>query len=64
MSSMHQATWFLAMVPAITNCVSFTGRETGLAVLGPNSIGKTTLLKCTDGPVKWNTWETDIDGHE
>lgn len=33
-----------------------------LAVLGPNGVGKTTLLKCMMGLLKWNSGETRIDG--
>ena len=43
--------------------ISFTV-ETGevLAILGPNGIGKTTLLRCTMGLLKWKSGETSIDG--
>lgn len=33
-----------------------------LAVLGPNGIGKTTLLKCTMGLVKWDSGQSYLDG--
>lgn len=33
-----------------------------LAVLGPNGIGKTTLLKCTMGLVKWDKGGSYLDG--
>ncbi len=33
-----------------------------LTVLGPNGVGKTTLLKCMMGMLKWNAGETQIDG--
>lgn len=33
-----------------------------LAVLGPNGVGKTTLLRCMMGLLKWNKGETRIDG--
>ena len=33
-----------------------------LAVLGPNGIGKTTLLKCTMGLVKWDRGGSYLDG--
>ncbi len=33
-----------------------------MAVLGPNGVGKTTLLKCMMGLLNWNEGETLIDG--
>lgn len=33
-----------------------------LAVLGPNGVGKTTLLKCMMGLLRWDRGETMIDG--
>lgn len=33
-----------------------------LAVLGPNGVGKTTLLKCMMGLLKWHGGQTKIDG--
>ena len=33
-----------------------------LAVLGPNGVGKTTLLKCMMGLLKWDSGESRIDG--
>ena len=33
-----------------------------LAVLGPNGVGKTTLLKCMMGLLNWNEGETRVDG--
>lgn len=33
-----------------------------LAILGPNGVGKTTLLKCIIGYLKWNSGATLIDG--
>ena len=48
---------------AILHDVSFSleGNQV-LAVLGPNGVGKTTLLKCMMGLLKWNRGETRIDG--
>ena len=48
---------------AILHDVSFSleGHQV-LAVLGPNGVGKTTLLKCMMGLLKWNRGETRIDG--
>ena len=48
---------------AILHDVSFSleGNQV-LAVLGPNGEGKTTLLKCMMGLLKWNRGETRIDG--
>ncbi|MDY4611719.1 MAG: ABC transporter ATP-binding protein [Sphaerochaetaceae bacterium] len=34
-----------------------------LAVLGPNGVGKTTLLRCMMGLLKWNGGCSSIDGH-
>jgi iron complex transport system ATP-binding protein len=33
-----------------------------LAVLGPNGVGKTTLLKCMMGLLKWNRGDSKLDG--
>lgn len=33
-----------------------------LTVLGPNGVGKTTLLKCMMGMLKWNSGRTCLDG--
>lgn len=33
-----------------------------LAILGPNGVGKTTLIKCLTGLLPWTTGETFIDG--
>lgn len=33
-----------------------------LAVLGPNGVGKTTLLKCMMGLLKWDSGESRLDG--
>lgn len=33
-----------------------------MSILGPNGIGKTTLLKCMIGILKWNSGHTVIDG--
>ena len=33
-----------------------------ISVLGSNGVGKTTLLKCMMGFLKWNEGETLIDG--
>lgn len=33
-----------------------------MAVLGPNGVGKTTLLKCMMGMLKWQEGETLLDG--
>lgn len=33
-----------------------------LSILGPNGVGKTTLLKCTLGLLQWSQGETLIDG--
>ena len=35
-----------------------------LSILGSNGVGKTTLLKCTLGFLKWRTGATYIDGKE
>lgn len=35
-----------------------------LAILGPNGVGKTTLLKCLMGLLKWNKGASYIDGCE
>lgn len=40
---------------------SLEGNEL-MAVLGPNGVGKTTLLKCMMGLLKWKSGESRIDG--
>lgn len=35
-----------------------------LAVMGPNGIGKTTLLKCLMGTLKWQSGRSLIDGND
>lgn len=43
--------------------ISFSLRESEvLSVLGPNGVGKTTLLKCMMGLLKWEKGRTLIDG--
>lgn len=37
-------------------------KDTILTILGPNGVGKTTLLKCVMGFYKWKSGETRIDG--
>ncbi len=50
---------------AVLNDVSFSvsGGEV-LAILGSNGIGKTTLLRCTMGLLKWNAGKTLLDGKD
>ncbi|MCH4184742.1 MAG: ABC transporter ATP-binding protein [Eggerthellaceae bacterium] len=35
-----------------------------LTVLGPNGVGKTTLLKCMMGFLKWDRGETRLGGKD
>ena len=35
-----------------------------LAILGPNGIGKTTLLKCMVGLLKWKSGRSFLDGRD
>ena len=35
-----------------------------LSILGSNGVGKTTLLKCTLGLLKWRSGQTKIDGKD
>ena len=35
-----------------------------LAILGPNGIGKTTLLKCMVGLLKWKSGRSILDGRD
>ena len=48
---------------AVLKDISFSA-EPGeiLSILGPNGVGKTTLLKCMLGFLKWNSGEVLIDG--
>lgn len=47
--------------PILNNiCFSLKQKEI-LAVLGPNGVGKTTLLRCMMGLLPWNSGETHID---
>ena len=36
--------------------------NTIMTILGPNGVGKTTLLKCIMGFYKWKSGETRMDG--
>lgn len=38
------------------------GKNTVMTILGPNGVGKTTLLKCIMGFLKWRTGECLLDG--
>lgn len=38
------------------------GNQTVMTILGPNGVGKTTLLKCIMGFLKWKTGECLLDG--
>lgn len=47
----------------ILNDISFTMKGNQiLAILGPNGVGKTTLLKCMMGLLPWEQGESRIDG--
>lgn len=47
------------------NGVSFSlGAGEIMAILGPNGVGKTTLLKCILGFLRWNSGKTLIDGKD
>ena len=35
-----------------------------LSVLGPNGVGKTTLLRCMMGLLRWNKGASTIDGRD
>ena len=49
----------------ILNNISFEIREREvLAILGPNGVGKTTLLKCMMNMQKWTEGHTEIEGEE
>ncbi len=40
------------------------GKGDVLSILGPNGVGKTTLLKCMMGLLKWNSGGSYIDGED
>lgn len=45
--------------------VSFSAQKGEIiAILGPNGVGKTTLLKCMLGFLEWNRGETRLDGRD
>ena len=45
--------------------VSFTAEEGSIvSILGPNGVGKTTLVKCMLGFLKWKEGQTLMDGRE
>ena len=49
--------------PEILRDVSFTiGQRQILSVLGPNGVGKTTLIKCMLGLLPWNSGMSTLDG--
>ena len=49
--------------PEILRNVSFTiGQRQILSVLGPNGVGKTTLIKCMLGLLPWNSGMSTLDG--
>jgi len=49
----------------ILNHINFNVQEKEiLSILGSNGVGKTTLLKCTLGLLKWNAGVTTIDGKD
>ena len=48
---------------SILKNITFTLREKEiLAVMGPNGVGKTTLLKCLMGILKWQSGHSKLDG--
>ena len=48
---------------AILNDINFTVRDGEvMSILGSNGVGKTTLLKCMMGLLKWNSGISYIDG--
>ncbi|MBS7527959.1 ABC transporter ATP-binding protein [Fusibacter paucivorans] len=50
---------------AILNNITFTLKEREiLAVMGPNGVGKTTLLKCLMGILKWQSGHSKLDGKD
>lgn len=47
----------------VLNKINFNVQEREiLSILGSNGVGKTTLLKCTLGLLKWHSGKTQIDG--
>jgi iron complex transport system ATP-binding protein len=40
------------------------GDDTIMTVLGPNGVGKTTMLKCIMGFLKWNSGDNYLDGRK
>ena len=44
-------------------CFEVEGNEV-LAVLGPNGVGKTTMLKCMMGLLKWDSGKAMLDGED
>ena len=48
--------------PILQNINFEIGSNTVMTILGPNGVGKTTLLKCVMGFLKWHTGECFMDG--
>lgn len=59
--SVENGSFGYGKTPILNNiCFSLHNKEI-LTVLGPNGVGKTTLLRCMMGLLPWNTGETRID---
>jgi iron complex transport system ATP-binding protein len=60
--SVHNASFSYRQTPVLKDICFYVDSGQILAILGPNGVGKTTLLKCMMGLLKWDSGASMIDG--
>jgi iron complex transport system ATP-binding protein len=60
--SVHNASFAYRQMPVLKDICFYVDPGQTLAILGPNGVGKTTLLRCMMGLLKWDSGASLIDG--